>query len=442
LVSGPGLVGGLYFFALDVTGKTDPGQFTNSSWVAEYQYTNLSDQRHWISNNGVLYAPSAKPSGGGGAIMQFTGSFAKIPAVTPGPSNNYKAIPNCGTLDQHIPAQPNPATSGTCFAFQQVGTLPDGVATDAALHTEINPATGKSDTRIFVASWPPPGIAGLYMSPAIPTAGFGQANPNPTNWTKVWRMSDYEPDPSVAPTIGMGALADYQGVLYWGTMIYPYAGTLNWLKNNDSARNLTGQQVTSSFVNTFRTATMFNGTGFLQPKPTIKLLYGQSTFLTWNGLSGSQGAWVTTPNNMGGVAPLYGLSGFGNPYNNYIWTMTVFNNKLYVGTMDWGYPAADATPLLVQSGGQNIEIYINRLIPPLTYGADLYSFASTNSAAVQESISGLGNYLNYGIRALIANGTTSLVLGTANPMNLATTMSPYGGWQLIEALPASQAKGR
>jgi len=444
LVSGPSLTGALSFFALDITGITSPSQFTNANWVAEYNYTNLSDQRHWISYDGVLYAPSAKSAaaGGAGAVMQFTGNFTGIPAITPGPANGYKAIPNCGTLDQHIPPVPQPATSGVCFAFQQVGSLPDSVATDAALHTEINPATGLSDTRIFVATWPPPGVAGLYMSPAIPAGGFGQPNPTPANWTKVWQMTDYDPDPLVASTIGTGALADFQGQLYWGTMVYPYAGTANWLKTYNPDHTLTPDQLTAAVVNTFRAATLFSATGFLTGTPQINLLYGQSVFEVFNGQPGTDGDWVATPNNMGGVAPVYGLSGFGNPYNNYVWTMTAFNGKLYLGTMDWGYSAVDASPLVLQSAGQPVPIFLNRLIPPQAYGADLYSFADASSPAIPESINGMGNFLAYGIRALFPNGNTSLMIGTANPMNLSTGMLPYGGWALIEAVPASQNKGR
>lgn len=47
--------------------------------------------------------------------------------------------------------------------------------------------------------------------------------------------------------------------------------------------------------------------------------------------------------------------------------------------------------------------------------------------------SGLGNYLNYGIRNMVADGST-LYLGMANPMNLRTDPDddvPEGGWELI-----------
>lgn len=435
LVSGPGITasgGVLTYFALDVTNIASPAQITNANWVAKYQTTAYADQRHWLNYNGALYAPTAAAGAKGGLVLQYTGNFKNIPTITPGPGNHFNSIPVCGTPDQHVP----PQGTYVCFAFQPVGVLPTGTGTDIAVHTE------NGDTRIYVATWPPPGPAGLYMSPPIPAGGFAQAAPNPTAWTKVWDISkNYDPDPIVAATMGMGALAEFNGQLYFGTMVYPLEGTFNWLATYDPGRTLSQANLSTAVVSTFRSATLFRGTGFTTGNPTVQLLYGQAKFPVWNS---STSSWVSTNNHMAtpGTAPLYGYSGLGNVYNNYIWTMANFNGKLYVGTMDWGYPAADSGILLFQQSWGQAKITINSLIPPTSYGADLYSFSSNTSAATAESINGLGNYLNYGIRTMIANGATSLLMGTANPMNLATTSQPYGGWQLIEATPGSQTKGR
>jgi hypothetical protein len=277
------------------------------------------------------------------------------------------------------------------------------------------------------------------MSPPIPPNGFGQPNPAPPQWTKVWNINtNYDPDPIVSANIGTGALADFNGVLYWGTMVYGPAGALSWFQRYGTPANQ--RDLNLALVNTFRTATMFSGTNFTTGTPTIQLLYGQSTFFVYNP---NTLQWVPTPNNMGGARPVYGSSGFGNPYNNYIWTMTQFNNKLYVGTMDSSYMAADSYSFI--NLGQGLPAPdITKLIPVQQYGADLYSFADITSAAVAESISGLGNYLNYGIRAMLVNGSASLLLGTANPQNIATTSTtaPHGGWELIEATPGTQVIGR
>jgi hypothetical protein len=305
----------------------------------------------------------------------------------------------------------------------------DGVGTDAVLH----------EGRIFVGTWPPPGYASIWMSPPIPAGGFGTPTQAPAPWTKVWDLhANYDSDPIVAGTIGTGAMRDFNGVLYWGTMAYGPAGTLAWFKNYGVPSNQ--QVLNEAVINTFRSATVFSGTNFTSGTPTINLLYGQSTFFVYNPTTQQ---WVATPNNMGGTKPAFGPSGFGNPYNNYIWTMAQFNNKLYVGTMDWSYIAADAFYFVKQSQGQPLPD-ITKLIPPQQYGADLYSFSNTTSAAVAESVNGLGNYLNYGIRAILVNGSASLLLGTANPQNTATTSTtaPHGGWELIEATPGTQGVGR
>jgi hypothetical protein len=72
-------------------------------------------------------------------------------------------------------------------------------------------------------------------------------------------------------------------------------------------------------------------------------------------------------------------------------------------------------------------------IDPALYGGDLWMFPSTSDKAVPISTTGVGNYLNYGIRNMIPDGP-DLYLGTANPMNLRTDPDddvPAGGWELI-----------
>lgn len=64
-------------------------------------------------------------------------------------------------------------------------------------------------------------------------------------------------------------------------------------------------------------------------------------------------------------------------------------------------------------------------------GADLMEFKSLHKPAKAISRTGVGNYLNYGIRTMIADGDT-LYLGSANPMNLRTEGEFQGGWELIK----------
>lgn len=456
LISGPGLLNplnpssgkpSLIFYAWDVAANR---------WAAKYALEGYNDMRHWITQNGVTYAPVGKPnpnapntpppgcsaSACGGAILQYTGNFGTVPPPpTPSSSNGFNQIPVCGTTSTAIPpAAPPPPAVGVCFAFQDVGDF-DGPATDAVVHTDA----GSTDSRIMVGSWPPPGFASIFMSPAIPAGGLGKPAQAPDAWTRVWTINNstapgvtgYDPDPVIAKTIGSGAMAEFNNTLYWGTMVYPLAGTGAWANVYGMPTDPGAQAV--AFTNTFRTAAVFRGNNFVTGTPHTEILYGDASYFVWNPTTSQ---WVLTPNQTN-LLPVYGAAGFGNPYNNYIWTMQVFNNKLYIGTMDWGFMAADGTAAIAEGQGLPVPD-LTKLIPPQQYGADLYWFKDNSSPAVQESIAGGGNYLNYGFRAMMANGTTSLYIGTANPMNISTTSTttPHGGWELIEATLGTVTKGR
>jgi hypothetical protein len=108
-----------------------------------------------------------------------------------------------------------------------------------------------------------------------------------------------------------------------------------------------------------------------------------------------------------GWTPLYGPSGFGNSANEYIWTMAVFDGHLFIGTYDAS---------ILQGLSHSPE-----------YGADLWRIDSSDSPAVNENYSGLGDVLNYGIRILhpLDDGS-GIIAGLVNSANLA----PGGGWEL------------
>jgi hypothetical protein len=79
-------------------------------------------------------------------------------------------------------------------------------------------------------------------------------------------------------------------------------------------------------------------------------------------------------------------------------------------------------------------VYPTNLASALASGADLMRFDSLDQKAVAVSRDGLGNYLNYGLRTMIADEDT-LYIGTANPMNLETLTNdarPEGGWELLK----------
>ncbi len=295
------------------------------------------------------------------------------------------------------------------FSFTPVGQLAGEPAYFVA-HT---------DGHIYVSTW---GSAGnsygmsLYMSPTL-HAPTGLDSTDLNNWTEVWNLNDYEVEPS-AVQVG-GAIESFGGYLYFGTMQVPGTGVVAFEKLYPGVPT-----DNTTFLNTYRAIAIFQSAGFdpsVVTTPPVQLLYGSATLEQYNA---GTNTWSSVPNNMG-QSPTYGAAGFGNPFNNYTWAMKVFQNQLYVGTMDWSYLATNA--------GESTQIPAAILtIAPAFYGADLWMFSDTGSAAIPISMDGMGNYTSYGIRNMVV-GNNALWLGMANPMNLRTNQSNYpGGWKLID----------
>jgi hypothetical protein len=136
----------------------------------------------------------------------------------------------------------------------------------------------------------------------------------------------------------------------------------------------------------------------------VQVLYGEQQL--W--VESPANTWTLTNNNLNQI-PLFGSQGFGNIRNRYDWSMAVFNNKLYVGTLDTG------------SGGG---------------GADVWAFPDTSSPATAITLDGFGNSENSGIRVMLADDN-GIWVGTANPSNLRTNPAnpPLGGWEFGRLTP-------
>ncbi len=384
-LAGPGMQGGINLFAFNADGT-----FINSTTFP--QFTNI---RKWLVVDGVLYVGVAGKDGGG-FVLRWTGS-----AAAP-------------------------------FSFEVVGSV-DSDAAELAVH----------EGRLFVGTWPGgelaggEALAGLFMSGPIPIGGFhgsaynptpGVALPSAPQWTKVWDAGYYEPDPVTAATYGGGALVSFGDYLYWGTMHVPFlAGEANLQYYSSYYGGKPSElQTVAAFLGTHRAISIFRGKNF-DSNPEMQLAYGESFLPVFNPASG----WTFKPTKMG--APLYGPSGFGNFFNNYTWTMAIYDNRLFVGTMDWSYLAGDMLKSFVNDyTGQPLTVPVE--IPKGHYGADLWSFKSPKGAANPISQDGVGNYTNYGIRTILSTAE-ALYLGMSNPMNLLTNPTdrvPEGGWELIE----------
>ena len=272
----------------------------------------------------------------------------------------------------------------------------------------------KHEGRIFVITWPPyrgsnATVSSLYMSPPVPEGGLTPSDAD--GWTKVWQAADYEPDPLIASRYAGGALASFDGYLYWGTMHIPLDATGAFFNQYGVPENDADRL--AAFVGHSKTSIP----GKFDADPASTLYEGADA----RNYPEEKRLGVGSPNNMG-KGPATSVRA-RNPFNKYTWSMAVGTT---LGGKD-GWTIADE---LVATAGLELppRAFSNR-----TFGADLFYFPSSSSPALPESISGVGNYTSYGVRNILS--ADSMFLGMANPMNLLTDTTddiPEGGWELIE----------
>jgi len=371
LLGGPSLLGGISLFAFDA--QTDA--YLGSTNLPEY-----NNIRKWVEVDGVLYGGVRNTATGGGHVLRWMGSLADP------------------------------------FQFEVVANLASE-AVELAAH----------EGRLFVTTWPnltasPAEPASLFMSPPIPPGGLTSADADA--WQRMWQAGDYEPDPVTAATYGGGALHSFDGYLYWGTMHVPFVATVAHFTVYGPPDN--ALQTVAAILGTHRAISIFRGRNFGAADQEVELLYGAAWLPAYVPPIG----WLVVPNNMGGAAPLWGAAGFDNFYNNYTWTMAEYGDQLFVGTMDWSYLLDEGLPLILEYLGLPPGTPIP--LPEGEHGADLYRFVSSGSPAEAESLAGVGNPSNYGIRTMVSDD--ALYLGMANPMNLLTDPNdelPEGGWELL-----------
>ena len=384
-LAGPSLLGSsANFFAF----QADTGKFLGSCARTDYNYA-----RDWQVVDGVLYVGLGSPTYG--SVMRWNGTSSSF-----GPGKNF------------------------CDQFVEVGRVNADVA-NITLYTGADgldrlaittvPSRGGGGGDVAAAT---PSVAGVWISPPIPAGGL---TPDQTNeWTQIWSPLQYDPDPIVSRYgYAGGAIEQYDGWLYWGT-----------LHDQSSAAIQVEQRCTQSYcfgapangpeyhaleAGVYRTTSVWRGRNLEDPNTSeIQLLYGETQLPVCCSPAKTFNLKPT------GWTPVYGPSGFGNPGNEYTWTMAVFDGHLFIGTYDASIrqgPAARPED-----------------------GADLWRFDDSNSPAVNENYSGLGDKNNYGIRILhTLDDNSGVIAGMANPFNLA----PGSGWELRllqEASPQPSGK--
>lgn len=404
-VGGPGETEGINVFAFHARS----GDFLGSCHFPEY-----NNIRKWVVANGVLYA----------GVANNKNEFANSNEAPAGAILRWK-----GNAE-------NP------FIFEVVGWV-DGDAAELAVH----------NGRIFVSTWPDFSklfddnydYAGIWMSPFVGADGLHHSDAQ--SWVKIWSANDYEQDEITARMYNGGALASYEGYLYWGTIHAPMSAGLAHAEIYGHWDSETGdidlRKFLSALLGTHRPISIFRGRKFGFPEEEMQVLYGLETMPAYIELStGSEYEWQFLPNKMG--SPLFGSAGFGNLYNTYTWTMAEYKNELFIGTMDWSHmlSAVIMPAILNPIIGRPIQEFP---IPKSDFGADLYVFPSSMQGAVALYNDGVNNYSSYGIRTMITGG--ALYLGMANSLNLMTDpkdFKPEGGWELIRLkerkLPAIRFK--
>ncbi|BFU42259.1 hypothetical protein KRMM14A1004_04960 [Krasilnikovia sp. MM14-A1004] len=386
LLGGPALGDTLNMFAFDATTQQYLGSFT---------FANYGNIRTFLVADDALYlgVGIGRNGSAGGAVLRWSGDKS------------------------------NP------FAFTTVASLPVQAA-DLTVY----------DGRIAATSWPAEQptsqlmLAGLWISPKLADGQPGLNPEDATGWKQVWNARQYEPDRVVSATYGGGGIAAFDGYVYWGTMHVPMKSSMVHANVYPPADK---EAAKTQDVNTQRAVSIWRGKDLGLPTQKIELVYGEKTLPAWDPATST---WSQKSTNF---TPLYGKSGFGYLFNNYTWRMTVVDNKLFVGTMDWSYlvkdllqGAAPTAPVnkFARQAMADPDSWAKPLIKPSQFGGDLYMFPDSNSPAVAVNKRGLGNYLNYGIRNMIPDGTGGLYIGMANPMNLRTKRldgKPEGGWELI-----------
>ncbi|MFV2020892.1 hypothetical protein [Micromonospora sp. LOL_023] len=416
LLAGPALGATVNMFAFD----TATGEYLGSA-----NFTKYGNIRHFLVADDALYAGvGVGPNGrDGGYILRWAGDRDD-------PFNFVEV--------GQLPAQVADLESHDGRVFVSTWSAAGG-SSSAAAATRPDPDAVPVHVGVVPTDQADPGIAGVWMSPRLRDGEPGLTAEDSGQWTQVWSAASYEPDPIIAGSYGLGALASYGGYLYWGTMHVPMKSTAMvaeaYPPMNETAARTTLER-------SQRAVSIFRGRRFGTALENTELLYGQAVLPAYNPTADyGVGAWQWA---LTGYRPKYGRMGFGNIYNNYTWTMAVSDGKLFVGTMDWSYLAKDLLPqAALEMGFRGAATRLSDGLNPITidpelYGGDLWMFDSTRRRATAVNAQGLGNNLNYGYRTMVADGST-LYLGMANPMNLRTDPTddvPEGGWELIRLTPA------
>ena len=284
-LAGPAIIGGVNIFAFNSS---------TQNLIAAANLPTYSNIRNFKVHNGALYAGVANSGSGGGSLIRFLGD----------PSNplNYQSV-----------------LTGNWGEIAEFDFIND---------------------YLYFGTWP-----NLVVNPPVEAAVYrielSALEGSESSEVQIWTASDYEPDPVIALTYGVGALSSFDGQIYWGTMHVPYTGFR--AKLAAYAAPGSPQEIAQDFLGTLRAGTLYRTSVPAEGEVDLpELLYGNPLIPVCNPDPVTDPptvpptcSWTVQPNEFS--LPRFGLAGFGNPFNNYIWSMAELEQELYVGTMDWSY---------------------------------------------------------------------------------------------------------
>ena len=244
---------------------------------------------------------------------------------------------------------------------------------------------------------------------------------NDTPWPSVFSYMDYDPDPVCKNAVAGGALLAYKDKLYFGTMHIPMQFALFAPRYyGDNAFEDTSA-ILKTILGTQRASAIFRLSEHEDGSTTTELLYGEEELPAFNFYTKK---WEIKST---GMTPLYGKSGFNNAWNNYTWSMSVYNDKLYCGTQDWTCMWVPMLRIDIPLPDQAWNLLTKVFNETNLSGFDVYCFENHESAAKIVTTNGFNFQSSYGVRNMVTDGE-KLYIGSASGHNLGEN----GGWEIIE----------
>lgn len=314
------------------------------------------------------------------------------------------------------------------FNFKVVGWMPEGASEFAVLKN-----------RLYAGTWP----VSICRSEEIPAEGFQPKTTIPSEsdrWKTVFNYHSYEPDMRQSYITYCGGMTVYKDQIYFGTIHMTWGNhfIIPSLYNIDPMKNIFGY--VNALFGSYRSSALFrlsaeediteqesgDDSFKIQEGCKIELLYGEKMLPAYDSQNKK---WELRST---GWNPVFGRSGFNNPFINYIWSANVYDDKLFLGTMDFSNLIAPQLESMLNF----ISIPLPESLKDVLYGVigkitpsgyELAYIDDPNKKATIISRDGYGNPAAYGIRNIINVGS-KMYFGTANPLSL----HEDGGWEIIE----------